>query len=322
MTAALLVLAIATIVPRESAASRCLTCHAMTNLAVRESATAALHTFSVSQEKFSASVHGRLTCEQCHRDTGSYPHQFPDGRANVTCAQECHAQDRDGRPYSHAATVGDFETSAHRFKATAAAGDRPTCLTCHGSGDPHAIESAKDRSPRVRMAMCVGCHDDRARMTRNHVEPDAVSSYRRSFHYKAITFGAPQAAVCEDCHTSHRILPPSDPRSSVAASALSATCGQTACHRGAGARFAVSGANHLDLRIRREPILQAEEWLFRILTAGTMAMLVIGIVLDVQKTFGWLAIARRVVRQASRQLDGAAAAARRTVRVARWLLVE
>jgi hypothetical protein len=172
------------------------------------------------------------------------------------------------------------------------------------------------------MALCDGCHADGGRMTRHHVDPDAVPSYRRSFHYKAIKFGARQTAVCQDCHTAHRIRPASDPKSSVAAAALPATCGQTACHPGASARFAVSGANHLDLRVKREPILRAEEGLFRLLTAGTMAMLVIGIVLDVQKKFGWFVLVTRSLQRVRRSLSAVPDVGRRTVRLARWLLVE
>jgi hypothetical protein len=276
---------------------RCLTCHGMANLAVRESASAPLHSFSVSPQAFSASVHGRLTCQQCHGEVGAYPHVFAGGRVKVTCAQQCHAQTREGRPYTHAATVADFDASAH------------------ASGQPQ----------RARMALCVGCHDDRARMTRNRMETDAVSSYKRSFHYKAITFGARTAAVCQDCHTTHRILPPWDSKSSVAAAALPATCGQAACHPGARAHFAVSGANHLDLRVKRERVLWLEEWLFWILTAGTMAMLVAGIVLDVQKKFGWVVLmtrpAKRIGARVRRRLDALSVVARHALRRARWLLV-
>jgi len=302
--------------------SRCLTCHGMPNLAVRESGSTPLHTFSVSPQSYSASVHGRLTCKQCHGDMGPYPHQFQGGRAKVTCAQECHATDRDGRPYSHTTAVVDFETSAHRSNASGDPKDRPTCLSCHGAGDPHAIETAKGQSQRARMALCVDCHDDRVRMMRNHVEPEAVSSYRRSFHYKAIIFGSRQAAVCQDCHTTHRIVAPSDSRSSVAAAALPATCGQTSCHPGARARFAVSGANHLDLRVKREPVLRAEEWLFKALTVSTIVMLVVGIALDVQKTFGWIALGHNSARWARRRVGSALIVGRRTMRLARWLLVE
>ena len=159
-------------------------------------------------------------------------------------------------------------------------------------------------------------------MRRNQVEPDAVSSYRRSFHYKAITFGSLQPAVCPDCHTAHRILPPTDPKSSVAPAALPATCGQTACHAGARASFAVSGANHLDLRVKQEPMLAAEEWLFWSLTTGTLTMLGMGILHDVQKKFGWVVLLNRVSVRLGRQLRAIAISCRRSVKFVRWLLVE
>lgn len=301
--------------------SRCLTCHGMQNLAVRERVGAPVRSFSVSGS-FATSVHGRLTCVQCHGDVGAYPHEPLGHRAPVTCAQDCHARDRDGRVYSHAATAAEFDGSVHRSGTRGDPRDRPTCLSCHGRGDPHAIGPSKDMAPRDRMAVCDECHADRARMARSGVDPDAVSSYRRSFHYKSIKFGGRQTAVCPDCHTAHRIRRVSDPKSSVASAALPATCGKTACHAGAGSRFAVSGANHLDLRVRHEPILRAEEWLFRLLTAGTMAMLLIGIVLDVQRRFQWTALMKRAADRVRHSLDGMPALGRRTARIARRLLVE
>ena len=298
---------------------RCLTCHGLPNLAVRESVGTSLHDYSVPAA-FASSVHRGITCDQCHGDVGPYPHQSP--RVKVTCAQDCHARDREGNAYSHAATVADFEASVHRSGAPGAPTDRPGCLSCHGNGDPHAIQPTKSLSQATRMAQCDGCHGDRARMARNNVDPDAVSSYRRSFHYKSIQFGGRETAVCQDCHTTHRIRPATDSTSSVASAALPATCGKTACHPRAGARFAVSGANHLDLRIKREPVLWAEEWLFRLLTAGTMAMLIVGIVLDVQKRFGWIALLKGAADRVLRSLQALPAMGRRTVRIARWLLVE
>jgi len=327
----LLVVAAALLLSRAAAADspssapgdggRCLTCHGMANLSVRDSASA-LHDFSVQPAAFGSSVHGRLSCEQCHQDIGAYPHRFVAGRAKVTCAQDCHARDEAGRAYTHQAAAADFDASVHRSGASGNAADRPSCLTCHGSGNAHLVARAKFETPRARMDVCVRCHDDRARMTRAGVELDAVSSYKRSFHYKAIVFGGRQAAVCQDCHSAHRILKASDPQSSVAAAALPATCGRSACHPGARANFAVSGANHLDLRVRREPLLFAEERMFRLLTSGTMAMLVVGIVLDIQKRFGWLALAMRAAARSAAVMRAAAGGGRHAVRIARRLLVE
>jgi len=154
------------------------------------------------------------------------------------------------------------------------------------------------------MTQCVACHDNRAMMTRNKVNPDAVSSYRRSFHYKAITFGATGAAVCQDCHTAHRVLPRDSATSSIAAGSVARTCGQDGCHRGARLNFAMSGANHLALRMEREPLLRFLESFFKVLTLGTMVMLVAGIALDVQRKFRWLALARRTVAWLARRISG------------------
>ena len=72
------------------------------------------------------------------------------------------------------------------------------------------------------------------------------------------------------------------------------TCGKSGCHDGAKINFAMSGANHLKLRVDKEPILYWEEKMFQILTGGTMAMLVVGIILDVQKRFGWLVVVQKL----------------------------
>jgi len=178
------------------------------------------------------------------------------------------------------------------------------------------------------MALCARCHEDRKLMAKHDVPVDMVASYRRSFHYKAIRFGGggKRTAVCSDCHTAHIVLRPGDPRSTIAAANLTKTCGQAKCHAGAGRNFAVSGANHLDLRISQEPVLWFEEKFFLVLTGGTMLMLLVGIVLDVQRKFGWLALARRPLRALAGRLVGLrpalARSGRRGARLARRLLLD
>ncbi len=52
--------------------------------------------------------------------------------------------------------------------------------------------------------------------------------YRTSQHGLAWAAGDLDAAVCTDCHGQHRILPPDDPRSTIARANIPATCGR--CH--------------------------------------------------------------------------------------------
>ena len=267
---------------------RCLKCHGMANFAFRDSVNAPLRNLTVPADSFALSVHGRLQCQQCHGDISQYPHEMAGPKVPVSCGTDCHATDSTGNAYSHASTVTAFQRSAHRKGLSSDPDGSPTCLTCHGGGNPHGVARAKQALPPAeKMALCISCHDDAALMNRHQVDPEAVASYRRSFHYKAIRFGESNTAVCQDCHTAHDILPADSAASSIAPGHIAQTCGQQQCHPGARMSFAMSGANHLSLRIAREPVLWWLEKFFLLLTAGTMAMLVVGIVLDIQRSFGW-----------------------------------
>ncbi len=280
-----------------AASARCLACHTMPNLGYRDSANAAPREFTIAAGVFHGSAHGALGCAQCHPQAVEFPHPAARAAAQPSCDGDCHVVDSLGRPYTHAREAADLRASIHGAGHDP---DDPTCLTCHGAGNPHAIARMTGAPPAVRMAACTGCHADREMMARHGVPADAVVSYERSFHYKAIRFGATGTAVCTDCHTAHHVLPAGDQRSSVAAGNLTRTCGQANCHEGAQRNFAVSGANHLDLRVDKSPLLFFEEKFFLLLTAGTMLMLLVGIVLDVQKKFDWLVLARRLGRFAGR----------------------
>jgi len=267
---------------------RCLKCHGMANFAFQDSVSAPLHNYTVNQDSFQRSVHGRLDCQQCHGEIRQYPHQLQEPRLPVSCAASCHATDSTGKAFTHEGVVKDFQASIHRAGRPDQPKDNPTCVTCHGAGNPHGIvDPRRPRDAVARMNLCIDCHADTARMSRHGVDPEAGASYQRSFHYKAIRFGLSNTAVCQDCHTVHRVLPKDSATSSIATGQIARTCGQKQCHPGAQMSFAMSGANHLSLRIEREPILWWLEKFFLVLTGGTMAMLFVGIALDVQRSFGW-----------------------------------
>ncbi len=281
-----------------SETGRCLRCHGMVGFAVRDSATGTVRDLRVDSLAWRATAHARLSCRSCHADVTQYPHLFRAGRPPVACGSDCHATDRRGRPYSHAQEARDLAASVHGRGKAAANPDSPRCGTCHGEGNPHGVLPVRRQMSVIeKMTLCAGCHDDRAMMTRNHVDPAAVASYRRSFHYKAIHFGAPGTAVCQDCHTVHRVLAKDDSTSTIATARLPKTCGQEKCHPGARMNFAMSGANHLALRVHRVPLLLLEERFFLLLTAGTMLALVGGIVLDVQRRLGWIHLAVSLARR-------------------------
>lgn len=304
---------------------RCLKCHGMVNFAYKLPVKDGdrLRNFTVLADTFKASVHAAVTCTQCHQDILEYPHKFSGGRPRVLCGADCHAVDKQGALYDHAKTFSEYRTSVHGKGLTDSTSGSPRCESCHGAGNPHAIHKAKGSLTKSeRMNLCITCHDDRSLMLSKHVDPDAVSSYRQSFHYKAIRFGQTETAVCQDCHRVHAILPADSVASSISPANIASTCGQQSCHTGVAMNFAMSGANHLRMRIEKEPILFIEEKLFIVLTLGTMAMLVVGILLDIQKKYGWLRLGGASARSIGRRLRSLRGAGQRALVLGKRILID
>jgi cytochrome b subunit of formate dehydrogenase len=112
------------------------------------------------------------------------------------------------------------EMSAHGLAWTEGQ-EGPVCTDCHAS---HAVVDPTTASSRVASPdNCGGCHDE------------YLGTFRDSFHGQATDLGMHQGAVCADCHTPHKNLPASDPRSSVHPYNLIETCGQ--CHENVTENF-------------------------------------------------------------------------------------
>ena len=302
---------------------RCLKCHGMANFTVPDPVARVLRDYSVNTDTFRLSVHGRVECQQCHGEIRQYPHDLQGARPRVSCGASCHATDSLGRAYTHDSLFTAFGQSIHRAGLLEGPVDQPRCITCHGGGDPHAILRPDSAfTPSARITLCITCHDNAELMTRHGVDTEAVSSYRRSFHYKAIRFGDSTTAACQDCHTAHHVLPADSAGSSIAPDRIAGTCGQQGCHPGAAMNFAMSGANHLSIRIAREPVLWWLEKFFIVLTGGTMAMLMVGIVLDIQRTFGWGRLAGGLSGRLAEGWRRLRAGVPGAVRVARRVLID
>lgn len=122
------------------------------------------------------------------------------------------------------------------FKESAHARSGMTCVDCHG-GDPRDTESTamahglgfRGRFRRGDIpGMCASCHADRMRMRQYGLPADQLADYQFSEHGQALAQGDTRVAVCTDCHTSHHILPPDDPRSTVHPANIPDTCAR--CH--------------------------------------------------------------------------------------------
>jgi formate dehydrogenase gamma subunit len=79
--------------------------------------------------------------------------------------------------------------------------------------------------------------------TKYNLPPDRVKTFFESYHGLAAQYGSTLAANCASCHGVHKILPSTDPRSSIYKTNLVETCGK--CHPGATENFAQSKV-HVD----------------------------------------------------------------------------
>ena len=186
-------------------------------------------------ESYAASVHGlalkaghadAATCRDCHdsheiiADTSpASPIYF--SRQAETCGA-CH--DREAR---------DWAQSVHGQAVMAGSRDAPTCTGCH---DEHKIRSLKTSSAMaISEDVCSRCHASERLNTKYNLPGDRVKTFFESYHGLAAQYGSTVAANCASCHGFHKILPSSNPNSTINRAHLVATCGK--CHPGANTEF-------------------------------------------------------------------------------------
>ena len=194
-------------------------------------------------ESYGASVHGlaaargektSATCSDCHDGHTVLPPTSPDSPLHFSkLAQTC------GNCHDQAAK--DVAESVHGKAVTAGHRDAPTCTDCHSE---HKIVALKGSAPlKISAEVCSNCHASERMNTKYNLPPDRVKTFFESYHGLAAQYGSTLAANCASCHGVHKILPSSDPRSTINKAHLVETCGK--CHPGATDNFAQSKV-HID----------------------------------------------------------------------------
>jgi len=223
----------------------CLRCHTNEEMAQRFHFTR--HNIGPTYEQ---SVHGRMiaaghadaaTCNDCHGSHDILPSRNPQSRVNRSnIPKTCGA--------CHWVVLDLYRKSIHGENFTRGSPDAPVCNNCHQ--DHRVMSTESDLFKLAVISNCGNCHQE------------LLKSYRLSYHGKITQLGGTMTARCSDCHGSHNILAPSDPRSLVAQGNLVETCRR--CHPGANANFA-KYQPHADYLNRREFPVVFYAWLFMIL---------------------------------------------------------
>jgi cytochrome b subunit of formate dehydrogenase len=207
----------------------CATCHQQ---------VAAEHARSIHGEEIRKGNAAAPECSTCHGAAhevqGTKSATF---RATVpgTCGM-CHSD-----------IAGEYQSSVHGKAVARGVMQAPVCTDCHGE---HSIlrpsNAASPVNRRNIRETCGSCHGDVRLARKFGFPPDRLVSFDASFHGLAAQSGSQTVANCASCHGVHNILPSSDPKSTIHAKNLAATCGH--CHPGAGQRFAIGPVHFTEAR--------------------------------------------------------------------------
>jgi formate dehydrogenase gamma subunit len=201
-------------------------------------------------DSYGASVHGlasqsgqaeAATCQDCHDSHNVLPSSSPASPLYFTRqAETCGA--------CHRKEARDVEASVHGQATAAGKRDAPTCTDCHSE---HKIEGLKNASNlKISEEICSRCHASERLNTKYNLPQDRVKTFFDSYHGLAAAYGSTLAANCGSCHGHHKILPSSDPASTINQAHLVETCGK--CHPGANEKFAL-GKIHVDNASAKSP---------------------------------------------------------------------
>jgi predicted CXXCH cytochrome family protein len=197
----------------------CLMCHSDNTIVGKKDGK----TFSVfvDSKKLASSVHSDVQCIDCHADLADsdFPH-----KTDVAPAQciPCHEDEET------------LYTEGIHGKAKAKSDPlAPICQNCHGSHDIVPVKDIRSAVSPIKIPfVCGSCHKEGTKVQiQRHIPQDHIlENYSESLHGVGLMQkGLSVAANCASCHSPHKILPPSDPQSTIARKNIANTC--TQCHQ-------------------------------------------------------------------------------------------
>lgn len=209
-------------------------------------------------QNYRMSIHGKgllasgllvtATCIDCHTTHGELPAADPASSVNPDhVAETC--------SHCHLGIYEQFKQSIHSKTVNNTSKQLPVCSDCHQSHTIERVDLSDFRQQIINQ--CGRCHED------------VLATYFDTFHGKVSKLGAANTAKCYDCHGSHDILPPSDPRSRLSHENVVNTC--KTCHPNSNRKFVgyLTHATHHDKD--KYPYLYYTFWFMTSLLVGVFA---------------------------------------------------
>jgi cytochrome b subunit of formate dehydrogenase len=196
----------------------CFVCHSDQTLTKANAAGKAVSLF-VDEEKFTASIHGKLQCTGCHGDIKDVPH---DTKLPVVNCATCH-EDIDKQ----------YATSIHGVSRAMGSSGAATCKDCHGHHDILPVKHPASPVFKLNLPQtCAKCHSNPGLTHEYRMKyPEAPAQYAESIHGRALLkMGLIVAPSCNDCHGVHNIKRTVDRSAPINHANIAKTCGK--CHVG------------------------------------------------------------------------------------------
>jgi cytochrome b subunit of formate dehydrogenase len=228
---------------------------------------------SIVGQDYARGVHGQ---EKSHGNAAAPDCSTCHGAAHETVSPKSlsfHKSVPDTCGMCHSDVADQFKSSVHGKALARNVASAPVCTDCHGE---HSIlrpgNSASTVHPNHVRDTCGQCHGNVNLSRRFGLPADRITTFDASFHGLASKGGSQTVASCASCHGVHNILPSNDPKSTVNAKNLPATCGK--CHPGAGTRFAL-GTIHA-VEGKREPLaVAAVRYFYLLVIPATIGLMLL-----------------------------------------------
>lgn len=196
----------------------CLTCHDDPSL-TSEKPGKKLSRY-VPANALEHSVHASVTCAACHTDAAVEEFPHPESLKPVDCGT-CHTDAKE-----------KYLRGIHGRAFLAGEQYAPTCKECHGSHQILSKDDPKSRTYKMNIpVLCGSCHKEGAPVARayNISEHNILENYSQGIHGQGMyKKGLIVSATCNDCHSSHLILPHTNSSSTISPKNIASTCMK--CH--------------------------------------------------------------------------------------------
>ncbi len=237
-------------------------------------------------EVYESSVHGQAakggvyvaaTCNDCHSTAGSAHRILAPGDRDSSI-NHFNIPTTCGR--CHKGVENDYWEGIHGKLARRGETDAPVCTRCHGE---HGVLSPDDpRSPvsRAKLAeqTCSPCHESTVLNEKYGIPSGRLNTFVDSYHGLKTKAGDTHVANCASCHGVHRILPSTDPTSTIHPANLQHTCGE--CHPRISAGMASTPIHGVSGEGLRTPAADVVEKVYLVLIAVVIGSMVLHWLID------------------------------------------